>query len=186
MPDRLVDDARDRQRISRRRPSNRCQRERGGLLALKAGNIREIPATRCFTVFPNARRCRKQHAGPGTDQLCADVATKIGDNPQTSLPGSKVDSSEAEAVRSVINIRPTKDIGHNLHRLRVSLVGATVGIVYGRAGATHTPVRCRPLDQWLRALTYDAGTVSAFADLLPVSLLIPRFPHGGRERARRV
>jgi hypothetical protein len=137
--------------------------------------------SKCAAMQKTARK-----TGNRPSRLRADVATKIGDNPQTSLPGSKVDSSEAEAVRSVINIPPTKDIGHNLHRLRVSLVGATVGIVYGRAGATHMPVRCRPLDQWLRALTYDAGTVSASADLLSVSLLIPRFPHGGRERARRV
>ena len=40
----------------------------------------------------------------------------------------------------LINIRLTKDIGPNLHRLwGVGLVGATLRIVYGRAGATYTP-----------------------------------------------
>jgi hypothetical protein len=164
MRHRLADDARDRQRISRRRPSNRCQRERGVLLALKVRNIREIPATRCFTVFPNARRCTKaaRKTGNRPSQVRAEVAIKIRDNPQTSPPGSKIDSSEAETVRSVINIGLTEDnigltedIGPNLHRLWASaLLAPRLGSSMVALVRRIRRVRRRPLDQWLRALTY--------------------------------
>src|SRR6266446_489412 len=87
-----------------------------------------------------------------------------------------------------INLHLTKDIGLLPRRLWVtSLVGAMVRIVYGHIGATHAPGSAQASGT-ARSRTYisDAGTASAFADFLSALPLILRFPHGGRERARRV
>src|SRR5260370_20271128 len=87
-----------------------------------------------------------------------------------------------------INLHLTKDIGLLPRRLWVtSLVGAMVRIVYGHIGATHAPGSAQASGT-ARSRTYisDAGTASAFADFLSALPLILRFPHGGRDRARRV
>lgn len=57
--------------------------------------------------------------------------------------------------RDSINLYLTKDIGPILHRLYViSLVGATVGIVYGRTGATRAPRLRRRASGSVRSRTY--------------------------------
>src|SRR5260370_10087418 len=87
-----------------------------------------------------------------------------------------------------INLHLTKDIGVLPRRLWVtSLVGAMVRIVYGHIGATHAPGSAQASGT-VRSRTYisDAGTASALADFLSALPLILRFPHGGRERSRRV
>src|SRR5439155_22860873 len=87
-----------------------------------------------------------------------------------------------------INLYLTKDIGLLPLELWVtSLVGAMVRIVYGRVGATHAPGSAQASGP-ARSRTYitNAGTASASADFLSALPMIPRFPHGDRERARRV
>src|SRR5215813_758154 len=88
-----------------------------------------------------------------------------------------------------INLHLTKDIGlflrrllghkpcwrHGSDRLWSRRCGACTGLGQQASGSARS-----------RTYITDAGTASASADFLSALPVIPRFPHGGRERARRV
>src|SRR5262245_13819064 len=173
---------------------------------IKPGNIRRIPPTivatpgvsKCSARTPSrakAVRKRSRSARPNllsNSTPAMEVAMKrppAHNQPINAATRKKATNSAAGSTSSPINVHLTKDIGLiPAFALGISLVGATVGIVYGPEGATCAGGSAQASGS-VRSRTYILvrEPISAYADFLSAGFpLIGGSRHGGRERARRV
>src|SRR6516162_5655104 len=173
---------------------------------IKPGNIRKIPpsivampgVSKCSARIPSRAKAVRKRSRSARPNLLSnstptmEVAMKrpaAHNQPINAAIRKKAKSSAAGSTSSAINVHLTKDIGPiPAFALGISLVGATVGIVYGPTGATCAGGSAQASGS-VRSRTYILvrEPISASADFLSAGFpLIPRFRHGGRERARRV
>src|SRR5262244_2088356 len=173
---------------------------------IKPGNIRRIPPTivatpgvsKCSARTPSrAKAVRKRSRSARPNLLSNSTPTMevvmkraaAHNQPINAATRKKAKSSAAGSTSSPINVHLTKDIGPSpAFALGISLVGATVGIVYGPAGATCAGGSAQAPGS-VRSRTYILvrEPISAYADFLSAGFpLIRGSRHGGRERARRV
>src|SRR5262249_29455455 len=173
---------------------------------IKPGNIRRIPLTivatpgvsKCSARTPSRAKAVRKRSRSARPNLLSnstptmEVAMKrpaAHTQPINAATRKKAKSSAAGSTSSPINVHLTKDIGPSpAFALGISLVGATVGIVYGSKGATCAGGSAQASGS-VRSRTYILvrEPISAYADFLSAGFpLIRGSRYGGRERARRV
>src|SRR5258708_18354637 len=166
---------------------------------IKPGNIRRIPpsivampgVSKCSARIPSRAKAVRKPPRSARPNLLSnstptmEVAMKrpaAHNQPMNAAIRKKAKSSAAGSTSSPINVHLTKDIGPiPAFALGISLVGATVGIVYGSAGATCAGGSAQASGS-VRSRTYILvrEPISASADFLSARFPpIPRFRHGG-------